>query len=69
MDDTMLDISQIATLLQCSDSTIRRLIDRGKLLGERLSPTSPRRVRRSNLEQYIHNQNITVDWSLLETAG
>lgn len=69
MEDTMFDINQIAVLLQCSDSTVRRLIDKGNLQGERLSPTSPRRVKRSNLEKYLSDHKIAVDWSLLQTAG
>ena len=65
MTAKMLDVSEIATLLQCSEPTIRRLIDKGELKGERLSDTSPRRVSMEALEEYATRRNLTLDWSLV----
>lgn len=66
MHGDMLDIHEIAVLLRCSDATVRRLIDAGKLKGERLSEKSPRRVRRSDLESYVAKQRLTIDWGVLQ---
>lgn len=61
----MLTTTEVATLLGVSDQTIRDLIVKGKLPGERLSDTSWYRVRKDRLIEYAAERGITLDWSLL----
>lgn len=65
MHQQLLDVKNIAILLRCSSSTVRRLIDRGQIKAERLTQTSPRRVHQQHLEQYAQQHGILLDWSLL----
>ena len=64
-DDVFLGLTECAEALHTSVQTIRRLIDKGKLPGERLSAESPRRVKRSDLVQYAIEHKLTLDWSKL----
>lgn len=65
MNDNMLDVKDIMALLQCSDSTVRRLTDKGHIKAIRLTDTAPRRVRREELERYARERGIELDWSRL----
>jgi len=65
MQGDMLDVNEIAKLLHCSDSTVRRIIDSGALRATRLTETSPRRVHRDELSRYADERGINLDWSLI----
>lgn len=65
MYNQMLDVSEISTLLHCSDATVRRLIDAGRIKGIRLSDTAPRRVHKDELQRYADEREIELDWSLI----
>ena len=62
----MLTTSEVASLLGVSDQTIRDMIARGALPGERLSDTSWYRVRKDRLIEYAEKRGISLDWSLLK---
>lgn len=63
----ILETSDIAALLECSDATARRLIDAGEIESmPRLTHRSPRRVRREQLEAYAERKGIALDWSRLK---
>lgn len=60
-DDVFLGITECAEALHTSVDTIRRLVDKGKLQGERLSAESPRRIKRSDLVKYAIDHNLTLN--------
>ena len=62
----MLTTGEAAAVLQVSDETIRRYIDRGTLRGERLpQKRSYRRVSREELERFATVYKLTLDWTKL----
>jgi excisionase family DNA binding protein len=61
----MLEVSELAALLHCSEATVRRLIDRGLIKAIRLTDTSPRRVHRAELQRYARERQIELNWDLL----
>lgn len=64
MDDTMLNSRDVAKLLQLSQQQARRIMDR--LGSERVTDTSPRRLKRKTLEDYVTKRNLSIDWSVLD---
>jgi excisionase family DNA binding protein len=62
----ILTTTDVATLLGVTDQTVRDLIAKGKLPGERLSDTSWYRVHRDKLIEYAKQRNVTLNWELLE---
>ena len=54
---------EVAALLGVSDETIRTLIIKGALPGERLSDTSWWRVRKDRLIEYAEQRRVTIDLS------
>ena len=65
----MINIGEVAKLLQRSVSTARRLLDRlaenERYEVERLTDTSPRRISRRGLQRYADERNRPIDWSLI----
>lgn len=63
----LLTTSEVATLLGVSDQTVRLMISKGQLPGERLSDTSWYRVRKDALIEYAKQRKIALDWARLES--
>lgn len=56
----MLTLEQVAVSLSVSDETVRRMVVNGILRGERLTPTSPWRIRPEDLKEYAERMNVTL---------
>ncbi len=61
----LLTTSEVAALLGVSDQTIRDMITKGTLPGERLSDSSWYRVRKDRLIEYAQGRGITLNWDVL----
>lgn len=53
---------QVAEILRISRSTAQRLVDKGYLLGYRLTPDSPRKVKEKDLRRYVEENQLEVEW-------
>jgi excisionase family DNA binding protein len=61
----MFSTREVAALLGVSDQTVRTLIARGVLPGERLSDTSWYSIRKDRLIEYAEKRGVSLDWSRL----
>ena len=64
--EEQLTTAQVAKLLNVSDMTIRRWIDRGEFPGYRVTSDSWYRIDRVELERYAEDRRIKIDWTRLE---
>ena len=58
-----LTTGEVAIILRISKQTVRRMIDSGELGGHRVRPGSPRKVLANELQRYIRENNLIVDWA------
>jgi excisionase family DNA binding protein len=58
----MLSTGQVAEILGISPQTVRRLVNRGELNANRITPTSPRQIPEEELRRFIRERNLTVAW-------
>ena len=61
-----LTTGEVATILRISKQTVRRMIDNGELGGHRVRPGSPRKVLANELQRYIRDNKLIVNWSNLD---
>lgn len=59
-NDAVLSTGDAARLLQCSNETVRRLIDSGELCATRLSSMGHYRIRYGDLLEYAASKDITL---------
>lgn len=60
MEERTLSTVEVANLLKCSDDTVRRLIEKGKLPASRLHDTGFWRIAWSDLKEYAKEQHIPI---------
>ncbi|MBU1599262.1 helix-turn-helix domain-containing protein [bacterium] len=60
--EPMLTVKQSAEILGVNPFTIRRWVDQGKLKGYRIGDRGDRRVKKSDLQEFItrHNRNEEI---------
>lgn len=59
-------LREVATALQVSEKTIRRLISRGDLVGFKVGDRGQVRVKNEDLEDYLNRQRVHAQDPIVE---
>ena len=54
-------LHEVALVMKVSESTVRRLIQRGSLIAYKVGPRGQLRIREEDLEKYIEAQIVRID--------